>query len=166
MAGSSLYVMIAAIAALILWRRTRSMYRPIRGNGIRLLIPMVFMLPGTMLLFNPDVNVPGWAYGAALGVGVVFSIPLIWTTDYEVREDKQIYAKKNMGFFVAFIGVVAVRFALRQELSSLDPQSSAALFMTVAFGYIIPWRIVSYIKFRRIAKQSSTKMSAVPPSID
>ncbi|WEK54426.1 MAG: cytochrome c biogenesis protein CcdC [Candidatus Cohnella colombiensis] len=154
MNGSTFYVMIAAIAALVLWRRTRSMYRPIRGSGIRLLIPLLFMLPAVSLLFNPDVNEPAWSFGAALALGIVFSIPLIWTTNYEVREDKLIYAKKNWGFIVAFLGIVIFRFALRQELSSIDPQGQMALFMMVAFGYIIPWRVVSFIKFRRLVSQS------------
>ena len=95
MNGSSIYVIIAAIAALVLWRRMRSMYRPIRG------------------------------------IGIVFPIPLIWTTNYEVREDNLIYAQKNWGFIAAFIGILIIRFALRQELSDMDPQALMTLFMMV-----------------------------------
>ncbi|GIP39282.1 cobalamin biosynthesis protein CbiX [Paenibacillus sp. J31TS4] len=126
------------------------MYRPIRGNGIRILIPMLFMLPGMSLIFNPDVSEPVWEFWIAFGIGMVFSIPLIWTTSYEVREDNRIYAKKNWGFVVAFVGILLIRLILRQELTNIDPMGKMALFMMVAFGYIIPWRIVSYIKFRRI----------------
>ncbi|MGO4347036.1 CcdC family protein [Paenibacillus sp. MCAF9] len=153
MNGNTFYMMIAFIAVLVLWRRTRSMYRPIRGNGIRLLIPLLFIIPGLSLIFNPNVNEPAWAFGIAFGLGVIFSIPLIWTTNYEVREDNLIYSKKNWGFIAAFIGIVFIRFALRQELSDLDPQGKTALFMLVAFGYIIPWRVFSFIKFRRVANQ-------------
>jgi len=155
MNGFSLYVTIAAIAALVLWRRTRSMYRPIRGNGVRMLIPLLFLVPGISLLMQPNVDEPAWAFGAAFAVGLALSIPLIWTTDYEVRADNQIYAKKNWGFIVAFIGILIVRLALRQQLSNIDPQGVMALFMTVAFGYLIPWRIVSFIKFRRLLGQSA-----------
>ncbi|MEV5026729.1 CcdC family protein [Paenibacillus sp. LPE1-1-1.1] len=154
MNGSTFYVMIVFIAALVLWRRTRSMYRPIRGNGIRLLVPLLFLLPGLSLIFNSNVHEPAWTFGAAFGLGILFSIPLIWTTNYEVREDNLIYAKKNWGFFAAFIGIVLLRFALRQELSDIDPQGKTALFLLVAFGYIIPWRAVSFIKFRRVVNQS------------
>ena len=154
MNGSSVYIMIAAIAVLVLWRRTRSMYRPIRGNGIRLLVPLIFILPGLSMLLNPEANEPAWALGAAFGLGILFSIPLIWTTNYEVREDRLIYAKKNMGFIVAFLGILVVRLVLRQELSDLDPEGQLALFMAVAFGYLIPWRIVSFLKFRRLFNQS------------
>jgi membrane protein CcdC involved in cytochrome C biogenesis len=154
MNGSTFYVMIIAIAALVLWRRTRSMYRPIRGSGIRLLIPLLFMLPGVTLLLNPNVNEPAWAFGAAFALGIMFSIPLIWTTNYEVRADNLIYAQKNWGFIAVFLGIVIIRFALRQELSDIDPKGIMALFMMVAFGYIIPWRVVSFIKFRRLVSQT------------
>lgn len=154
MNGNSFYLIIVVIAALVLWRRTRSMYRPIRGSGIRLLIPLLFMLPGVSLIFNLDVYEPAWEYGVALGLGMVLSIPLIWTTNYEVREQNLIYAQKNWGFVVAFIGIVLIRFLLRQELTDMEPQGKMALFMMMAFGYIIPWRIVSFIKFRRVVNQS------------
>jgi membrane protein CcdC involved in cytochrome C biogenesis len=159
MNGSTFYVMIIAIAALVLWRRTRSMYRPIRGSGIRLLIPLLFMLPGVTLLLNPNVNEPAWAFGAAFGLGIMFSIPLIWTTNYEVREDNLIYAQKNWGFIAVFLGIVIIRFALRQELTDMDPQGIMALFMMVAFGYLIPWRVVSFIKFRRLVSQTYSARS-------
>jgi membrane protein CcdC involved in cytochrome C biogenesis len=149
-----IYVMIVAIAALILWRRTRSMYRPVRGSGLRLLTPMLFMTPGLSLVFNSNISVPAGAYGVALGLGMVLSIPLIWTTNYEVREDNLIYAKKNWGFVVAFVGIVLIRLLLRQEFTGMDPHGKIALFMMVAFGYIIPWRIVSFIKFRRLVSQT------------
>lgn len=150
MNGSSIYVVIALIAVLVLWRRTKSMYRPIRGNGTRLLIPLIFLLPALSMVLNPNVNVPAWEFGAAFGLGILFSIPLIWTTNYEVREDNLIYARKNWGFIAAFLGILIIRFVLRRELSGMDPQALMALFMTVAFGYLLPWRIASFIKFRRL----------------
>ncbi|MBB3112518.1 membrane protein CcdC involved in cytochrome C biogenesis [Paenibacillus phyllosphaerae] len=156
MNGYNLYVIIAAIAALVLWRRTRSMYRPIRGNGIRLLVPMIFILPGLALVNNPEVNEPAWALALAFGLGAAFSIPLIWTTNYEVREDNNIYAQKNWGFIVAFLGVLIIRVVLRQVLTDIEPQDLMALFMMVAFGYLIPWRLVSFIKFRRLVSQTDT----------
>lgn len=138
------------------------MYRPIRGSGIRLLLPMLFMLPGMSVFLNPIRSVPAWAFGVAFGVGMLLSIPLIWTTNYEVREDNLIYAQKNWGFVVAFLGVLLIRFALRQELVSIEPMGRLALFLMVAFGYLVPWRLVSFIKFRRVLAQSRSRSAAEP----
>ncbi|WP_141505435.1 CcdC family protein [Paenibacillus luteus] len=151
--NESYYVIILLVVGLVLWRRTRSFYRPIRGNGRRILFPLLFMLPGVMLWFDPTVHAPMYEWLIAAVLGAVLSLPLIWTTNYEVRDDNQIYAKKNMGFIVAFIVVVAIRFTLRNYLSSIDPQTLGALFMLVAFSYIVPWRIVSYMKFRKVVQQ-------------
>jgi len=151
MDGIAFYMIFIVVVLLVLWRRTRSMYRPVRGNGIRLLIPIIIIFPAMSMLTNLPVDLPMWALGAALGVGVVFSIPLIWTTNYEVREDQQIYAKKNWGFVVAFIGIVIIRVVLRQELSGMAPEELGALVMVTAVGYIVPWRVVSFLKFRRVA---------------
>lgn len=153
--NESYYVVIVLIAALVLWRRTRSFYKPIRGNGRAILFPLLFMMPGVILLFNPSVHAPLYEWIIAAALGLVMSIPLIWTTDYEVRDDNQIYAKKNMGFIFAFVTVVAIRFALRNYLSMIEPQTLGALFMLVAFSYILPWRIVSYMKFRKVARLRS-----------
>ncbi|MFC5699737.1 CcdC family protein [Cohnella faecalis] len=149
--GNSFYVTFILIAALVLWRRTRSFYRPIKGDGRRILLPVLFMLPGIALVLNKDVHAPAYEWLVACAIGVALSIPLIWTTEYEVREDKQIYAKKNVGFIVAFVAVLAIRFALRSYLQMIDPQTLSALFMVVAFSYVLPWRIVSFVKFRRTA---------------
>jgi membrane protein CcdC involved in cytochrome C biogenesis len=148
--NDSYYFIAAAIAALVLWRRTRSMYRPIKGKGLRLLIPILFLIPASSMFLNPAVHASGWEWVAALAIGMLLSVPLIWTTRYEMREDHLIYTKKNIGFAVAFVAVLAIRFALKNSLSMIDPQTKAALFMTLVFGYLVPWRVVSYFKFRRV----------------
>ncbi len=115
-------------------------------------MPLLFMLPGLSLMFNSNVHAPAYEWIVAAVLGIVLSIPLIWTTNYEIRDDNQIYAKKNMGFIVAFLAVIVIRFALRNYLSMVDPETLAALFMLVAFSYILPWRIVSFIKFRKLVQ--------------
>ncbi|MGO4374203.1 CcdC family protein [Paenibacillus sp. 2TAB19] len=147
---NEMYIMVLAIAALVLWRRTRSFYKPVRG-GKRLLLPMLFMLPGITLFMNADVHAPMYDWLIAVVLGVAMSLPLIWTTNYEVRDDNQIYAKKNMGFIFAFLAILVIRFALRGYLDIVNPSTLGALFMLVAFSYVLPWRVVSYMKYRKVA---------------
>ncbi|MGO4348917.1 CcdC family protein [Paenibacillus sp. MCAF9] len=154
---SSFYVFVIVIAALVLWRRTRSFYRPIRGDGKRLLYPILFMLPGLLLIFNSNVHAPFYEFLIAAAIGIILSIPLIWTTNYEIRDNHLIYAKKNWGFIVAFLVVIAIRFELHHYMSTIEPQTLAALFMILAFFYVIPWRVVSYIKFRRLVQLQTVR---------
>ncbi|WP_337102877.1 CcdC protein domain-containing protein [Paenibacillus sp. YIM B09110] len=142
--------MILVIAVFVLWRRTRAFYRPVLG-GKRLLMPLLFMLPGVTLFMNSDVHAPMYDWIIAVVLGIVLSLPLIWTTNYEIRDDNQIYATKNMGFIIAFLAVLAIRFALRGYLDMVNASTLGALFMLVAFSYVLPWRVVSYMKYRKVA---------------
>lgn len=151
--NGELYSIVILVAALVLLRRTRSMFKPTRGTGLRLLLPIIFMLPCFLLILNPNVHAYMWEWLAALLLGGVLSLPLIWTTDYEIREDGAIYTKKNLGFIIAFLMVLGIRFTLRAELDMLDASTKTALFMTVVLGYVIPWRVVSYWKYREVFKR-------------
>ena len=151
MEASSFYVFVILIAALVLWRRTRAMYRPVKGNGTRLLLPILFLLlPCIPIILNPKANVAGWELVCAAIFGFLLSIPLIWTTNYEYRSDQHIYAVRNKSFVFSFLIVFIIRFFLRDYLKFLGPDTEAALFMTVALGYILPWRIISFVKFRQL----------------
>lgn len=155
---SSFYMIVIVIAALVLWRRTRAMYRPIKGSGVRLLLPILFLiLPSIPFILNPKAHAASWEWICALFFGFILSIPLIWTTNYELRSDQHIYATKNISFIVVFVIIFIIRFVLRDYLKWLGNETEAALFMTVAIGYICPWRIVSFLKFRRVYKKKNDK---------
>jgi membrane protein CcdC involved in cytochrome C biogenesis len=149
-ATSSFYLIFILIAGLVIWRRTRSMYRPIKGKGGRLLFPILFFIPGIQLLLNPKVHLSLSSDMGAIFLGLILSIPLIWTTRYEVREDQLIYAKKDFVFIFAFLVVLAIRFILRRHFSYMDTYTVSALFMLVAISYIVPWRVISFLKFRKL----------------
>lgn len=154
MDSNNFYILVIAIAALVLWRRTRAMYPPIKGNGIRLLLPVLFvLLPSIPIILNPKAHAEVWEWIAALALGVLLAIPLIRTTNNERRSDQHIYAVRNRRFIIAFLIVFAIRFLLRDHLHWLGPETEAALFITVTIGYILPWRIASYMKFRQLYKQ-------------
>ena len=86
MNASSFYTIVIIVAALVLWRRTRAMYRPMKGNGTRLLLARLFLLlPSLPIILNPNVHVAVWWWICAAILGFLLSIPLIWTTNYELR---------------------------------------------------------------------------------
>ncbi|MCM3735260.1 cytochrome c biogenesis protein CcdC [Bacillus cytotoxicus] len=155
MNSASFYSIVLLIAALVLWRRTRAMSHPIKGNGIRLLVPILFLLPPSFAtILNPNVHLAYWEWICAVILGMLLSIPLIWTTGYEIRSDQHIYAVRNKNFIISFLIIFAIRFLLRDRLTWLGPETEIALFMTVALAYILPWRIISFIKFRQLYKST------------
>ncbi|HDR7636749.1 MULTISPECIES: CcdC family protein [Bacillus] len=151
---SSLITVFLCVALLIFWRRYRSMYKPIKGTGKRILWPLLFLTPGILLFFGP-VHPAILQVTIAGSIGVIFAIPLIFLTNYERREDGNIYTKKSAAFLITFIGIVILRYSSRQYIVGLDPQIIGLLFYVVAVSYIIPWRIACYIKFRKVWRGNS-----------
>jgi membrane protein CcdC involved in cytochrome C biogenesis len=146
----AMYGLIVVIAGLVFWRRTRAMVRPIQGSGFKIVLPILYLLPLVSLFAQIPVQVKIWEIIVAAFIGILLAVPLVLTTNYEVRQDGKIYAQKNKGFFIALIAVVAIRFLLRQFIGGMDPASLGLLFFTVAISYVVPWRIVSFIKFRKV----------------
>ncbi|MBJ7932884.1 cobalamin biosynthesis protein CbiX [Bacillus toyonensis] len=151
---SSLITVFLCIALLIFWRRYRSMHKPIKGTGKRILWPLLFLTPGILWFFGP-VHPAILQMAIAASIGVIFAIPLIFLTNYERREDGNIYTKKSAAFLITFIGIVILRYSSRQYIVGLDPQTIGLLFYVVAVSYIIPWRIACYIKFRKVWRENN-----------
>ncbi|CAM3973258.1 cytochrome c biogenesis protein CcdC [Bacillus cereus] len=151
---SSLITVFLCVALLIFWRRYRSMYKPIKGTGKRILWPLLFLTPGILLLFGP-VHPAILQVGIAIFIGALFAIPLIVLTNYERRDDGNIYTKKSAAFLITFIALVVLRYGSRQYIVDLDQQTIGLLFYVVAVSYIIPWRIACYIKFRKVWRGNS-----------
>ncbi|HDR7677206.1 cytochrome c biogenesis protein CcdC [Bacillus wiedmannii] len=151
---SSLITVFLCIALLIFWRRYRSMYKPIKGTGIRILWPLLFLTPGVLWFFGP-VHLAILQVTIAASIGVIFAIPLIFLTNYERREDGNIYTKKSVAFLITFIALVVLRYGSRQYIVDLDQQTIGLLFYVVAVSYIIPWRIACYVKFRKVWRENS-----------
>lgn len=136
---------------LMLWRRTSAMRKPIKGKGYVMIWPLVFFLPGFLMFVNPQQPFQGnvWEILGAIAFGGLLSIPMIITTQYEVREDGLIYPKQSKAFLFAIVGVVLVRLLAREYITGLDQLTLAALFYVMAVTYVLLWRITSFMKFRR-----------------
>ncbi len=145
-----MYGIIILVVGLVFWRRTKEMVHPIKGSGVKILIPILYLSPLLYVLSTLHAELKIWEISAAAFIGVLLSIPLMWTSNYEIRQDGQIYAQKNKTFFFALLAVVVIRIAFRPFFSGMDPASTALLFYTVALSYIVPWRITSFIKFKRL----------------
>jgi membrane protein CcdC involved in cytochrome C biogenesis len=86
----------------------------------------------------------------AILVGMFFSIFLILTSKFEIR-DNQIYLKRSKAFIFILIGLLIIRIALKSILStSIDYGVLSGMFWILAFGMIVPWRVAMYISYRKL----------------
>jgi membrane protein CcdC involved in cytochrome C biogenesis len=145
-----MYAILLIIFGLILWRRTRAMVRPIKGSGVRILLPMLYMSPALAVVIQPSVHMTSIEIVVSVIFGTILSIPLIYTTGYEIREDGKIYAKKSIGFVIALISVFISRRLFIHFLPGIDVLTLNALSIISLFVYVGLWRIISFMKFKKV----------------
>lgn len=88
----------------------------------------------------------------ALIVGMLFSIILIRTTNFEIR-DEDIFIKRSKAFGFILFGLLIVRLVGKLALSNtIDVGELGGMFWILAFGMIVPWRIAMLIKFNKLEK--------------
>ena len=123
----------------------------------KLILPPFFMAAGGGMFILPMFRPTLAELLSAVVMGLLFSIILIKTSKFEVR-NKQIYLQKSKLFLVALIGLVALRMIgkiILAETINIDPAQMSGMFFILAFSMLLPWRIGMYIKFRRLKRQLS-----------
>ncbi|WP_426454870.1 cytochrome c biogenesis protein CcdC [Paenibacillus sp. S-38] len=144
------FLMMIVIVGLVLWRRIRASARPVKGKGLKLLLPLPILLFGIPGLMNPQLHLTLKEVVLSILLGLLMSVPMIWTTNYERREDGRIYPVKSKAFIIVILVLIGLRLGLRSYLSALDPIELGMLFYLIAVAYVVPWRVVSFLKFRRV----------------
>jgi membrane protein CcdC involved in cytochrome C biogenesis len=142
-------IIVIAAASLIIWRRTRAMYKPIKGTGKNMLFPLLIFIVGFSGFMNPDLHFTETEVFGTLILGILFAIPMIMTTNYEVREDGEIYAVRSKAFIFALVGLLVIRLVLKNYISGVDPVTLGMLFFLLAVSYVVPWRVACYLKFKK-----------------
>ncbi|WP_088188180.1 CcdC protein domain-containing protein [Desulfosporosinus sp. FKA] len=158
------FIVAGVIVIRIIWSLARRTQKPIGNNGLAIFYPLILYLAlitftASKLFVNqigvlvlPPVTLI--SVFSTIILGGILAIPVLWTTDYEFRQN-QIYIKKNKFFLFVFLGVIILRLALKNILYNLMPAMSL-LFLTLVLAtvYMMIWRIGCYVKFRRLVKNA------------
>lgn len=140
---------VGAIGVL-LWR-LRETQRPLTLK--RIVIPPLAMSTGFGMFLYPPTRIPlSWALGAFAAGLTLFALPLIHTSKLRLIDGK-VYLQRSRAFLWVLLGLVAVRLALREEISMyVSPLQTGSLFFILAFGMIIHWRVNMLRKFQRLTQ--------------
>jgi membrane protein CcdC involved in cytochrome C biogenesis len=92
----------------------------------------------------------------ALLVGMIFSIFLIKTSNFEIKEN-DVYLKRSKAFAFILIGLLIIRIILKLYLSrTIDVGELGGMFWILAFGMIVPWRIAMFFSYKKVKAQLNT----------
>lgn len=150
-------IFAVCMALLVIFIRMKAAKKP--SSVKKIVLPPIFMSTGALMFLFPEFRVSSLQILEALTVGAIFSIFLIKTSKFEMK-DNDIYLKRSKAFVFILLGLLAVRVVMKLVLSTqIDIGELTGMFWLLAFGMIVPWRIAMYIKYKKIESGS------IPPTI-
>ncbi|WP_407675649.1 CcdC family protein [Peribacillus glennii] len=143
---SSAFAILMAIFALFI--RMKAAKRPV--NAKKIILPPVFMSTGALMFLFPVFRVTAMEVLEAVTVGLLFSMLLIKTSNFEVK-DNEIFLKRSKAFAFILIGLLIVRIVAKLILSaSIDLGELSGMFFLLAFAMIVPWRVSMLLQYRKL----------------
>ncbi|UBH16445.1 CcdC family protein [Macrococcus armenti] len=119
-------------------------------NAKKIIIPPFFMATGALMYIFPYFRLTPMEILEAVVVGMFFSLFLIFTSNFEVKNN-QIYMKRSKLFPLILITLLVIRTVMKFFLSStIHAGELGGMFFLLAFSMIVPWRIAMYMKFKKI----------------
>lgn len=119
----------------------------------KIILPPLFMSTGALMFFIPMFRLTGSEIIEAVLVGMLFSILLIKTSNFEVRDD-QIYLKRSKAFALILITLLVIRTAAKFFLSAtIEVGPLGGMFFLLAFSMIVPWRLAMVYQFKKVQRE-------------
>jgi membrane protein CcdC involved in cytochrome C biogenesis len=150
------FVVVSSIGAVFmgifaLFVRMKAAKKP--TNVKKIILPPVFMSSGALMYVVPEFRLTPLEIVEVVIVGMLFSILLIKTSKFEIREN-EIYLKRSKAFMYILVGLLIVRLALKSILSTtIDFGELSGMFFLLAFSMIVPWRVAMYLDYKKLYKQ-------------
>ena len=145
---------LVGAAAVLAWR-VRETQRPVTARKI--IIPPLGMSTGFCMFAYPPTRIPpSWGLLAFATGALLLSYPLVKTSRLR-REGEHVMLQRSRAFLAILLLLVAVRFAARAYVERyVTPLQTGAIFFVLAFGMILPWRLLMYREYKRILAAGST----------
>lgn len=144
--GSTLLALFMGTMAAIV--RSKAAKRPVSVKTI--ILPPIFMSTGALMFIFEEFRVAPLQIVEAIGIGMLFSIVLIRTTNFEIR-DNEIFIKRSKAFVYILFGLLIIRLIGKLLLSNtIDIGEIGGMFWILAFGMIVPWRIAMLVKYKKL----------------
>jgi membrane protein CcdC involved in cytochrome C biogenesis len=129
-------------------------------TAAKILIPPLGMTSGFCMFLAPQTRVPvAWGIAAVLAGAVFLSYPLVHTSAL-TRSGDAVLLKRSRAFMVILLALLALRIAARSYVEQyIDAVQTGSLFFLLAYGMLLPWRVVMYLRYRAL-----TRTAAAMPS--
>lgn len=140
-------------AAVVLTWRMRETSKPITARKI--LIPPLGMSTGFGMFLYPPTRIPvSWGVAAFLFGALVLCYPLVKSSEL-ARQGDDIMLRRSPAFLWVLVGLVAIRMLARSWVERyVSPIQTGSIFFILAFGMILPWRVLMFRQYRKLTAVS------------
>ncbi|MFC0525006.1 CcdC family protein [Pontibacillus salicampi] len=144
-------IVAVLMATTMIFVRLRASRKP--ASVKKIILPPFFMSTGALMFVFEPFRVEWIQVLEAFSVGVVFSIFLIKTSKFEIRE-KDIYLIPSKAFAFILFGLLALRIVLKTLIGQhVSFGETSGMFFLLAFGMILSWRIAMLIKYKQVERK-------------
>ncbi|WP_093857168.1 CcdC family protein [Tenuibacillus multivorans] len=141
-------LMFIFMASVMIVIRSRASKKP--ASTKKIILPPLFMSTGALMFLFPYFQVSWWQVLEAISVGVVFSVLLIITSNFEIK-GREIYLKPSKAFIFVLLFLLVLRICLKIYLGQdISVGETSGMFYLLAFGMLFTWRIAMLIKFLKL----------------
>ena len=148
-------VVTAIMATAMIFIRAKAAKKPASVKNI--ILPPIMMSTGAFMYIFPVFRISLYQVLEAFLVGVIFSVLLIATSKFEVK-DQNIYLTPSKIFIFVLFGLLAVRIILKTIIGqSISVGETSGMFFMLAFGMILTWRLAMLVKFLKLKKKLSAQ---------
>jgi len=147
------YVVVSSLGAvvlgfLVLFVRMKASNKPTSIKKI--ILPPIFMSTGACMYFIPEFRLTPMEILETVVVGMLFSILLIKTSRFEVK-DNDIYLKRSKAFVFILVGLLLIRLILKAVLSTtIEIGQLSGMFFLLAYSMIVPWRLAMLANYKKV----------------
>lgn len=141
----------AMMAAMAIFIRMKAIKKP--ATAKKIILPPLFMSTGFLMFLHEPTHITMSQTIEALSVGLIFSLLLIKTSSFEIRE-QHIYMKRSKAFVFILFGLLIARIIFKLLIGdAINIEELGAMFFILAYGMIIPWRIFMLITYKKMERQ-------------
>lgn len=156
--GSTVIALFMAVTMIVF--RMKQAEKPTSKRKI--ILPPVFMSSGALMFLIPVFRISMLEVLEVLVVGAFFSIFLIKSTKFEIRQD-QIYVIPSKSFIFILVGLLIIRLIIKQIIgSTISFGETSGMFFLLAFGMILTWRLDMLVRYIQLQKKMERKKTYTP----
>ncbi len=150
---SPLFLLASTLVAIgmaitMIFIRLKAAQKPTSPKKI--ILPPIFMSTGAFMYIVPEFRLTPIEIIETCLVGLFFSIFLIKTTKFEIK-DNDIYLIPSKAFIFILFGLLIVRTVVKLIIgSTVSFGETSGIFFLLAFAMILSWRVSMLYKFNRL----------------